>query len=126
MALIRGGKWSMHDTPSSTPPSDTPTDHWLRPAWLSVRPDSIPQQLRFVPHWVCWRAQLRDRKWTKVPYDPQSGRRARINDPTTWSAFAVVLGAYKKRAEVAHYDGISYAITAEDRLCGVDLDHCRD
>ena len=44
------------------------------------------------PHWVLWRWEKPKDKFTKVPYQP-SGRRAKNNDPTTWSSYDVVLRA---------------------------------
>jgi hypothetical protein len=37
-----------------------------------------------LPQWVCWRAELREGKATKIPYSPKSGTRARCGDPLTW------------------------------------------
>jgi len=45
--------------------------------------DELKQQKR----WVCWRREVVKSKETKVPYMP-SGRRAKSNDPNTWSTHA--------------------------------------
>ena len=37
-----------------------------------------------LPQWVCWRAELREGKATKVPYSPKASTHARCGDPSTW------------------------------------------
>ena len=39
-----------------------------------------------LPEWICWRAELREGKATKVPYSPESGSHARSSDdPSMWA-----------------------------------------
>jgi len=40
-------------------------------------------ELRARPQWVCWRYEQRRGKKTKVPYNPQTGKLAASNDPST-------------------------------------------
>jgi putative DNA primase/helicase len=75
-----------------------------------------------LPQWVCWRAELREGKATKVPYSPESGSRARSDDPATWGT----LPEAKKAAREKDLDGIGFVFTASDPFCGVDLDACVD
>jgi hypothetical protein len=91
-----------------------------RPTALPVQPQGIPAYLRERPQWVCWSYQEREGKWTKVPIDPNSGRKAKSNDPRTWTDFDTALAAYKGRK----LDGIGYVFV--DGESGVDLDDCRD
>jgi putative DNA primase/helicase len=72
--------------------------------------------------WVCWRAELREGKATKVPYSPESGSRARSDDPATWGT----LTEAKRAAREGDYDGIGFVFTESDPFCGVDLDACVD
>jgi hypothetical protein len=37
------------------------------------------------PFWVTWRTEERNGKPTKVPFNPETGREAKSNDPKTWS-----------------------------------------
>jgi primase-polymerase (primpol)-like protein len=75
-----------------------------------------------LPQWVCWRAELREGKATKVPYWPGSGSRARSGDPATWGT----LSEARKAVREGDYDGIGFVFTESDPFCGVDLDACVD
>jgi primase-polymerase (primpol)-like protein len=86
--------------------------------------ENIPLQLARRPQWVCWRAELRDGKMTKVPYIAGSERRASSTDLMTWRTFDEAVAAYE-RAEPP-YDGIGFVFSSGDAYCGIDLDHCRD
>jgi hypothetical protein len=98
-----------------------------RPQALPVNPDGIPDELKERDQWVCWRYEWRKDakgggKWTKVPIDPGTGRKARANDPSTWGSF----GAALERCQSDGLDGIGFEFSADDPYCGVDLDDCRD
>ena len=94
-----------------------------RPQALDVVAEAIPEELRIRPQWVCWRYALDEKgKWTKHPYNPQSGRRASHSDLLTWSTFEGVLEAY----EVGGYDGVGFVFCSADPYAGIDLDGCRD
>jgi hypothetical protein len=93
-----------------------------RPQSLPVNPDGIPAYLRERPQWVCWGYQQREGKWTKVPIDANSGRKAKSNDPATWADFGAALAAYRGRK----LDGIGYVFAADGGEAGVDLDDARD
>lgn len=88
-----------------------------------VNPNSIPRQLRALDQWLCWKQEERDGKTTKVPYNAHTGGRGRSNDPSTWSAFDLALGALQNGAG---HNGIGFAFRDGDGLCGIDLDHCRE
>ena len=90
---------------------------------------NIPDALKALPQWVCWRFEARDGKPTKVPYQarPGSGEpgsdgegryKAATSRPATWRDFATAC------EHASRFDGIG--INFAGRLCGVDLDHCRD
>ncbi|MEN6640952.1 MAG: phage/plasmid primase, P4 family [Armatimonadia bacterium] len=79
---------------------------------------NLPACLKTRPAWVCWRSELRNSKPTKVPYNPTTERRAKSNDPSTWTDFATAC------LQVRHFDGLG--IMFDNGLCGVDLDDCRD
>jgi putative DNA primase/helicase len=88
------------------------------------RPETavIPAELRARPQWVAWKAEVRDGKPTKVPYDPRTGAKAATDDPRTWASFDVAVRAL----EIGRYDGVGYVFAADDPYVGVDLDKCRD
>jgi len=64
--------------------------------------------------WVCWRREVVKGKETKVPYMP-SGRRAKANDPATWSSYA-------ECAAVSQLVGLVLG----NGIVGVDFDKCCD
>jgi hypothetical protein len=84
---------------------------------------SLPNVLRplmELRQWVCWRWVLvkgkngKPDKWTKVPFQP-NGRKARTNDPSTWSTFQAVLAASDK------FDGIGIVVQG---FGAFDIDDC--
>lgn len=96
-----------------------------KPSFLAPDPAHMPAELRDRPQWVSWRAVDRggpDGKWTKVPYNARTGRKASATSTATWSSFDQAWHAY----ESGDYDGIGYVFAEGDPYCGVDLDGCRD
>jgi hypothetical protein len=84
---------------------------------------SLPNVLRpliELRQWVNWRwewgKRKKDgtRKRTKVPYQP-NGRKARTNDPATWSTFEAVVAASRK------FDGIGVVVQG---FGAFDIDDC--
>lgn len=81
--------------------------------------ESIPRELRDRAQWVCWRAETRGNKPTKIPYGTD-GKCAKSNDPSTWDTFEAA-------AECSwSYSGIGFVFSQSDPYCGIDLDGCRD
>src|SRR5579862_2888990 len=91
-------------------------------------PHRIPPALTVLqtrPQWVCWRKEQRTGntgKPTKIPYDPRTGKRAEVNNPTTWTSYAQARTAWKRQPQ--RYDGIGFMF--HDDITGIDLDHCID
>ncbi|HLA83111.1 MAG TPA: hypothetical protein VJP78_16070, partial [Thermoleophilia bacterium] len=88
------------------------------PSALRILPGKIPAELTRVDNWVVWRYELRQSKWTKVPYraaDPSS--LASSTDPKTWGPFDAAMAAY----EHGGLDGIGIVPPADIAI--VDLDH---
>jgi hypothetical protein len=84
----------------------------------------IPLELRERPQWVCWKYELRDGKWTKIPIDPKTGRNAKANVRKTWGTFEQAAHYYRSHPdEIA---GVGYEFHADDPFCGVDLDDALD
>src|SRR5215204_1527510 len=79
-------------------------------------------KMRDLKQWLCWRIEDRDGKPTKVPYDPSTGEKAESTNPKTWTSYEKARGACRDHG----YEGIGFVFTAEDDLCGVDLDKCLD
>lgn len=91
----------------------------------SLKPliENVPQCLRDVPQWVCWRYVERDRRRTKVPIDARTGRNASAMDAATWTAFET---AHEALLLSEKLDGIGFVLTRDDPFAGVDLDRCLD
>jgi hypothetical protein len=91
------------------------------PAWL--KDDYMiteTRNIRDLRQWVCWRIEEREAKPTKVPFSPLTGFLASSTDPETWASYSEAVKASKEQG----YGGIGFVFTAEDELCGVDLDGC--
>lgn len=89
-----------------------------KPEALPVLFDNIPNELKAIPQWVCWRYEERGGKWTKPPYQP-GGSYAKSTDPQTWSTFEAVQAAYEKGG----FDGVGIVLTEDMGIVGIDLDH---
>lgn len=122
-------------TTAAPPPNGTAPDRMTKadyaagpdkPPTLPVNPDSIPTELKAKRRWVCWRWEKRDGKWTKPPFHPRTGARVDVASGrrSTWCTFEEALTAYLHPEK--GYDGIGFALVAEDGFTGVDLDSCRD
>lgn len=83
--------------------------------------EALPHELRSVPHWVNWNLVERDGgKPTKVPVDPNTGKNAKTNDPSTWGSFETAL----ERFSEGLCTGLGFCFTDELGIVGVDLDNC--
>src|SRR5512139_2072282 len=105
-----GGHKSFTACHSTTPPPEPPDF------------EQIPTDLKVLPQWVCWRLEEREGNPTKVPYNAKSGRRARSNDPATWTTCDAAVDAYLRGG----YSGIGFMFWEGDGLTGLDLDHVID
>ena len=85
-------------------------------------PESIPALLRASDRWVCWKYELRESKWTKVPVNAQTLRFGKSNDSKTWTTFDIALISAQKHTQIV--DGIGIVLGAG--LWGIDLDNAVD
>ena len=69
-------------------------------------------------NYVGWRYETREGKKTKVPVNPHTSRRAKTNDPTTWSDYDTAVAAVEEYG----LEGIGSVFSADDPHAGVDLD----
>ncbi len=78
--------------------------------------DNLPAKLRETGLFCCWRREQRGERSTKVPYNPQTGRKARSTDPATFAPFPTALEA------AGRYDGLGVGVFGA--LGAIDIDHC--
>jgi len=92
-----------------------------KPPRMEVETQHIPEQLKNLPRWVCWKWEWRKDKWTKPLLNAKSGRYARSTDSTTWATYSEVMAAYQRNKDFA---GIGFVFAADDNIMGVDVDAC--
>ena len=80
---------------------------------------AVPSELKALPQWVLWKAEMRKGKQTKIPKQSTGGN-ASSNDPDTWTTYSDVLQA----EQAGMFDGIGFVFTERDRYTGIDLDNC--
>lgn len=96
------------------------------PSVLPVLSSHIPQALRELNQWVCWRFEPREGnpKPAKALINPKplsNGRliHAKSNDPSTWGTFDEALATCGRSPELK---GIGLCVSPTDNITGLDLD----
>jgi putative DNA primase/helicase len=85
---------------------------------------TIPSELTKLSHWVLWKYEgTRNGKNAKVPYQV-NGKRAKTDEPNTWSSFEGVHQASIQSP--GRFDGIGFVFADSDPYVGIDLDDCLD
>lgn len=91
--------------------------------------DNIPEELKKLKQWVCWKAEKvvkpdGTEKYEKRLVNPYTGKWAKVNEPRDWAFFSIA----KKTMEKYNYDGLSICLTdikgeyiRNDIFC-IDLD----
>ena len=80
---------------------------------MITKTESIPEELKNTPNWVCWENS------SKIPKNPATGKNAQSNNPKTWGTFQQAV----KACETFGFDGIGFEF-GNSPYFGVDLDHC--
>jgi predicted P-loop ATPase len=116
---------------SATPPI---IDDQGQPATSVTADASAPTQPavnafnRFMdqPVWVDWRIVMRNGKRTKIPYNPNTGKKAEADDPSTWGTFDQAVEGQKHIVNGSGGGlGIEFCDIDQDyALGGLDLDTC--
>lgn len=93
------------------------------PSLLKPLFDNMPPELTSREQWVVWVAELLPDKgkYSKIPYDAKTGRKASSTDPTTWATFQQAKRAYERGN--GRYAGIGFVLSESDPFTGVDLDN---
>ncbi len=87
----------------------------------AIYPENIPAEVKALPQWVMWKKETRDGKPAKVPYQP-NGKRAKSNDPSTWSTFNTALTTFQ---DIGGFDGICWMMHVKPSdIIFIDIDHC--
>lgn len=76
--------------------------------------ENIPQELKELNQWVCWKSEPRDGKTTKTPINPKTGGYAMSNNPATWGSFEMAVNMSK------NFNGIGFMLG--NGIFGIDLD----
>ena len=95
-------------------------------ARAALDPDRIPDALKAIPQWLCWRWKLPEKeggRFGKPPVDAKTGKAGTSNDPATWSDFATAVARFRKDKRLA---GIGLALTPDHGITALDLDHVID
>lgn len=79
--------------------------------------NNIPQRLRNLRQWFCWKYGERNGTPTKVPYDLRTGYPGSVTDPANWHSFQDACTCL-----AMGYDGIGFAFKEGGGLVGIDLD----
>jgi putative DNA primase/helicase len=86
---------------------------------------SIPDELKQLDSWVCWKLESRRDKngvdrLDKVPYSPNTNSRASTADSETWASYEAALATFER----GQYNGIGFVLSDEDDYVFLDLDKC--
>lgn len=90
--------------------------------------DAIPQGIKGVRRWLCWRLIPAPTKQdpnhkNKPPMTPKNGRivNADVTNPENWLTYEEAQSWYKR----GECSGIGFVLTnADPKICCVDVDHC--
>lgn len=86
---------------------------------FKVNPDGIPPDLKAIPRWFVWKF---DEKGNKTPRDFSTRKYATgTAGKDAWGTFDDAYAAYRD----FEYDGISFGISGEDGIVGLDYDDSR-
>ncbi len=78
--------------------------------------NDIPKIIKDTQGFCVWKYETRDGDITKVPYNPATGYRAKVNKPRTFVTFAEAITA------LPQYDGIGIRVSGD--VFDIDVDHC--
>ena len=83
--------------------------------------EKIPKQLK-LESFMLWCYEVRKGKKTKPPFNPNSGLRADVTDPSQWSDYETAINVHQSGRYRSN--GISVVVHPDSELVGLDLDHC--
>ncbi len=82
----------------------------------------FPAEMTALKQWICWRLEPDPNggKDKKVPISPKTGKKALVNNPSTWSTFEEAVQAKEKYG----YNGIGFVFTTDSGIVAIDIDDC--
>ena len=86
---------------------------------------NIPEAIKRLPQWVCWQAEWKPErgKFSKIPINPNTGREAKSNAPTTWGTYDEALSLFEREGSIT---GLGFEFSVQDPFTFIDLDDARD
>ena len=87
-----------------------------------VNVDKIPDELKQISQWVCWKHTKKREKWTKPPCNV-SGKNIDAQSSKNWVSFDEAIAAYRRNNNIA---GVGLVLTSDLGIVGIDLDDCLD
>jgi hypothetical protein len=94
---------------------------------IDVTEDAIPDEIRTIRNWICWRSGVRDGKQTKIPTKPYRTNgdiNLDVTNPDQRRDFETAYDALNDSRVDA--TGLGFVFTDDVLIVGVDLDNCRD
>ena len=94
---------------------------------IDVRDEEIPEEIRPIENWICWREGERDGKPTKIPTKPyrtSGSPNLDVTEPDQRRDFEQAVAAHGDSR--VNSDGLGFVFTEDVSITGVDLDKCRD
>lgn len=84
----------------------------------------VMPEMRPYPNWVVWKLQyLPDEdRFGKIPFSPQTGKPADMNDPSTWGKLDEALDTLREGS----HSGVGFVFSENDPFTGNDFDYCID
>jgi len=77
-------------------------------------------ELQQYKQFVCWMKENVKNRITKVPYNPLTGEKVSVTDPSTWVDY------FAANEAIGTYDGIGFVLTQNDPYIFIDLDKTSD
>lgn len=90
---------------------------------LNVDVTQIPQGMKILPNWVCWKLVPKKKPtphsaYDKIPINPRNGYGAKASDPTTWTDFDTACRYAHDHDDIT---GIGFEFGNTDMI-GIDID----
>lgn len=81
---------------------------------------AFPEEITSIHNWCVWKYTQVNGRMTKIPFNAETGEKARSNDRSTWTSFDKALQSYQTQ----NLDGLGFFF--EQPYVGIDLDDVED